>query len=176
MDASADKLDASIYVIMGVSGVGKTTIAKAISQSQKSVFLEGDDFHPKENVEKMSSGQPLTDQDRMPWLKALSVAAGLKKKEGNVVMTCSALKRDYREEIGKYIPGAMFVHLEGSFDYIAEQMSRRQGHFMPTSLLRSQFDTLEPLGGDELGTTISIENGIETVLSELETFMNKKTA
>jgi len=170
-DNHADRTIASVYVVMGVSAVGKTTIAKAISQKYECLFIEGDDFHSAENVEKMSSGQSLTDQDRLPWLRKLSSAAAVKRKMGCVIMTCSALKSSYRDAIRTDVPDAKFIHLYGGFNYIAKQMSLRKGHFMPTSLLRSQFDTLEWLGEDELGVRISIENGIEAVLLEFEAFM-----
>jgi len=167
-----------VYVIIGVSGVGKTTIAKAIAEQNGCLFMEGDGFHPKENIEIMSSGRSLTDENRLPWLRKLSLAAAEERQKGGVVVTCSALKRIYRDEIRKYIPDVNFIHLHGRFDYIAKQMSQREGHFMPVSLLQSQFDTLELLGDEQQGVTISVENGIEGVLQELEAFMagNKLSA
>jgi len=169
--ANADVSIGPVYVVMGVSGVGKTTIAKAIAQKHSCLFLEGDDFHPKENIEIMSSGRSLTDENRLPWLRELSLAAAKERQKSSVVVTCSALKLIYRDEIRKHLPDVSFIHLHGRFDYIAKQMSEREGHFMPVSLLQSQFDTLELLEDDETGATISVENGIEAVLLELDTYM-----
>jgi len=170
-DTHMDISTAPVYVFMGVSGTGKTTIANAISQTYECVFLEGDDFHPKENIDIMSAGRALTDENRLPWLRELSSVAAAQRQKGCVLITCSSLKLIYRNEIRKHIPDASFIHLQGSFDYIEKQMSQREGHFMPVSLLQSQFDSLEPLQDSERGITISIENGIKTVLAELETFM-----
>lgn len=165
-----------VYVIMGVSGTGKTTIAKAVSENYGYIFLEGDDFHSRENIDIMSSGQSLSDHNRLPWLKDLSLAAASQRQKGCVFMTCSALKLKYRDEIRKYITDVIFIHLHGSFDYIAQLMSQREGHFMPVSLLQSQFDTLELLRAEELGVMISIENGIEAVLHELEAFLSHRNS
>lgn len=176
--ANADISISPVYVVMGVSAVGKTTIAKAIAQKHRCLFLEGDDFHPKKNIEIMSSGRSLNDENRLPWLRELSLAAEAERQRGSVVVTCSALKLSYRDEIRKYIPDVSFIHLHGRFDYIAKQMSQREGHFMPVSLLQSQFDTLQLLGESEQGVTISVENEIEGVLQEFEAFMasNKLSA
>jgi len=160
-----------VYVVMGVSGTGKTTIAKAVAETHGCVFLEGDDFHPKENIEIMSSCRALTDENRLPWLMELSSVAAAERQKGSVLMTCSALKLIYRDEIRKHVPDVSFIHLAGSFDYIANLISKREGHFMPVSLLQSQFDTLEHLRADEDGVTIFIENGIEAVLQDVSTFM-----
>jgi len=163
-----------VYVVMGVSGTGKTTISKAIAEKYGYIFLEGDDYHPKENIDIMSSGRALTDENRFPWLIELSSVAAAERQKSSVLVTCSALKRIYRDEIRKHVPDVVFIHLEGGFDYIAQLVSQREGHFMPLSLLQSQFDTLEPLQADEDGVKVSIENGIETVLQDATAFMNAR--
>jgi len=171
-DIEADCPITSVYVVMGSSGVGKSTIAKAVAQKYNCIFMEGDDFHSEENVKLMSSGQALNDSNRAPWLKALSCAAAANRQANSVFITCSALKRRYRDEIRSHIPDAKFVHLHGEFDYVGALLQSREGHFMPLSLLRSQFDTLEVLEADELGITIPIEKGVDDVLAKLESFMH----
>ncbi len=165
-----------VYVVMGVAGTGKTTVAKAVAEKQNYLFLEGDDFHPPENIELMSSGRALTDAKRLPWLKELSSRAVVDRHKGTVLVTCSALKAIYRDEIRKQVPDANFIHLHGSFDYIAKLMTQREDHFMPVSLLQSQFDTLESLQKGEHGTLVSIENGFEAVMSEVGAYINNRTS
>ncbi len=158
----------AVYVVMGVSGAGKTTIAKMLSQKYGCAFIEGDDFHPVENLEIMKAGQFLSDENRLPWLKQLSLAAVSNRQDVPVFIACSALKLRYRGIIRDYIPHVQFIHLQGSFNYIKRQMEAREGHFMPLSLLRSQFDSLEPLAADEEGITICVENGVVDVLRGLD--------
>lgn len=160
------------YVVMGVSGAGKTTIAKMLSQKYGYAFIEGDDFHPAENVEIMKAGQFLSDENRLPWLKKLSLAAVSKQQDAPVIIACSALKLRYRGIIREFIPHVQFIHLHGSFDYIKRQMEAREGHFMPLSLLRSQFDSLEPLAADEEGITICVESSVVDTLCDLENFIS----
>lgn len=150
----------SNILIMGVSGSGKTTIARQVSQKLNFQFLEADGFHPKENIEKMSQGKPLNDLDREPWLIAISEA--LTELEGKgFVLACSALKESYRELLQKGLEKPLFIfYLEGSFEQILERMSKRKDHFMPETLLKSQFDTLEiPQGA----VRINIENSPEVI-------------
>lgn len=136
-----------VVCVMGVAGCGKSTIGAAIADALNAPFLEADRFHPPTNIEKMSAGQPLTDEDRWPWLDALGRAA---PKTGAVVIACSALRRAYRERLAAAVgEPVFFVHLAGSKETIAERMQSRAGHFMPLSLLDSQFATLEPLEPDE---------------------------
>ncbi len=147
----------STIVVMGVSGVGKTTIARLLADRLGVPFAEGDDFHSAANVAKMSAGVPLEDADRWPWLAA--VGGWLRERQtagtGGVV-TCSALRRAYRDVLRAAAPGAYFVHLDGSEELVAERMRGRSGHFMPPGLLRSQFAALEPLGPDEDGTVVDV--------------------
>ena len=131
-------------LVMGVSGCGKTTIGKKLAEQLEVPFLEGDDYHPEENVAKMKSGQPLTDEDRMPWLQNLAKAAQ-KHEETGFVMACSALKAHYRNVLKLLINSELkIVFLDGKFETIKTRMEERAGHFMPAELLQSQFDTLEP--------------------------------
>lgn len=146
-----------VIVIMGVSSAGKTTTATALSERLGWPFRDADSFHPPANVEKMSRGMPLDDTDRAPWLAA--IAAWIQERiarEEHGIVTCSALKRAYRDVIMAGLPGAKLVHLVGNRALIGERMARRSNHFMPTSLLDSQFATLEPPGPDEDVLTIEV--------------------
>jgi len=131
-------------VVMGVSGTGKSTIGRALAEALGIPFVEGDDLHPEVNRAKMAAGIPLTDDDRAPWLDA--VAAELRRP---VVVACSALKRRYRDRLREAAPDLELVYLHGAAELLAARMEGREGHFMPTSLLWSQLDTLEEPGGDE---------------------------
>ena len=132
-----------IIILMGVSGVGKTTIGKALAQELHWRFAEGDDFHSAANIAKMHAGIPLTDQDRAPWLQSLrSAITGWLTAGENVVLACSALKASYRETL-RVSSEVKFVYLRGSYELIAQRLASRHGHYMNPDLLRSQFDTLE---------------------------------
>jgi len=139
-----------VLVLMGVSGSGKTTVAKLIADRLDWAFEEGDALHPPANVAKMAAGHPLDDDDRAPWLAKVAdwVDARLDGGESGVI-TCSALKRRYRALIDRRGQGVEFVYLHGSRELVAERLATRQGHFMPSSLLASQFDALEEPGADE---------------------------
>jgi gluconokinase len=139
-----------VYVVMGVSGCGKTTVGRALAHKLQLPFYDGDDFHPAENVDKMANGIPLTDADRLPWLARLHdlLAAHLKRGEG-VVVACSALKRSYREQLRAGLEEVQFVYLRGSFALIWERLTGRAGHYMKANMLQSQFDALEPPAADE---------------------------
>lgn len=145
-------------VVMGVSGSGKTTVATSLAERMGRPFAEADEFHPQANVEKMAAGIPLTDDDRWPWLRTVrdwmseQAAAG---RRG--VITCSALRRVYRDVLREAHGGVVFVQLDADPAVLLERMKRRKGHYMPPELLRSQLDTLEPLGGDENGVVVSTE-------------------
>ena len=142
-------------VVMGVSGSGKTTVAVRLAKRLTWVFAEGDDFHPPANVEKMRSGHPLTDEDRWPWLQALADWIGTRESaDDNAVLTCSALKRSYREVLERGHPSVQFVHLTVSPDTLRQRLEHRHGHYMPASLLESQLAALEPLQPDEPGITL----------------------
>lgn len=153
-------------VVMGVSGCGKSGVGEALAAWLDRPFAEGDEFHPPENIAKMESGTPLTDDDRWPWLRSLADWIGEREAAGeSSVVTCSALKRSYRDVLRKGAPGVVFVHLHGDFDLIAERQAARKGHFMPPSLLQSQFDTLEHLEDDEEGVLVDVA-GTPTEVAE----------
>ncbi|HJZ60155.1 MAG TPA: gluconokinase [Gemmataceae bacterium] len=135
-----------IVVLMGMSGSGKTTIAKILAKQLGWTFVEADDYHPAANVEKMHRGEPLTDDDRRPWLDALRRRIDEACERGeNVVLACSALKHAYQEYLERDEPGCVqYVYLHGSEDLIRQRLAARKGHFMNPSLLHSQFETLEP--------------------------------
>jgi len=155
-------------VVMGVSGVGKTTIAKGISTYTGWTFAEGDAFHPEVNVAKMHEGHPLTDEDRWPWLRAIGAWMSAEIAEGrSAVITCSALRRVYRDLLREGRPEVEFCHLAAQQDLIGDRLSHRGGHFMPPSLLPSQLATLEPLEDDEPGTTVSVEGAVPDVLARV---------
>ena len=134
----------TVLIFMGVSGSGKTTVAKLFAEKTSAIFYEGDDFHPPENIAKMRDGIPLTDADRKKWLQTLRkiIVHGLAEKEFSV-LTCSALKAKYREELSSGDSRVKFVHLTGLRTLIAERLKKRRGHFMPLELLESQFAILE---------------------------------
>ena len=154
-----------IVVAMGVSGSGKTEIGSRLAQRLGYEFVEGDDFHPPENVAKMRSGTPLTDEDRLPWLQALN--RELRERE-SAVLTCSALKRAYREVLLKDVKGGVLVHLKGSFELIEARVKARQHRYMPASLLRSQFAALEPpVGAIDVDISQSVEDCVEAIVRRL---------
>lgn len=145
-----------LFVVMGVAGCGKSTVGKSLAKEIGGIYLEGDALHPQENVEKMSAGIPLTDEDRWPWLD--KIALMMKQSGGITLVGCSALKRTYRDRLrGGCDEPVMFLHLSGSRELIADRMKRREGHFMPLSLLDSQFAALEPLQIDETGLQTDID-------------------
>jgi gluconokinase len=138
------QIRANAVVVMGVSGCGKSSVSAALAQALGWQFLDGDDFHPTANVEKMRQGQPLVDADRWPWLDTLNGLLKSGAEQGKpVVLACSALREVYRERLAKGLPNCRFVHLVGSQELIAERMAKRQHLYMPASLLASQFATLE---------------------------------
>ena len=145
-------------VVMGVSGVGKTVVARALAARTGWVFQEGDDLHTEANRQKMAAGHPLVDDDRWPWLRRIAAWIGEREaaREGAVI-TCSALKRAYRDVLRAGHPSARFVHLVAADAVVAERIGHRRGHYMPASLLRSQLDTLEPLEPDEPGLRVGTE-------------------
>lgn len=148
---------APILVVMGVSGAGKSTVGAALAQRLALPFQEGDDLQPAANVAKMKSGQPLNDADRAPWLAAVGdwIDARIAEGEGGVV-TCSALKRAYRETLRTGRPQVRFVYLEGSRDLIARRIAARHHAYMPASLLDSQFADLQPPESEEGALAVDI--------------------
>jgi gluconokinase len=153
-------------VVMGVSGTGKTTVAQGMAQHLGWDFVEGDDLHPAANVAKMTAGHPLTDEDRWPWLRSIGERLSEEAAAGrSVVVTCSALRRAYRDLLREGRPDVVFCHLVASPKLLADRMQRRTGHFMPASLLTSQLAALDPLEPDEPGVTVAAVGEPEEVVS-----------
>ncbi len=156
-------------IVMGVSGCGKTTVGRSLAERLKATFLDADDFHPVANVEKMRTGTPLNDEDRAPWLATLNRELRERSQHGErVVLACSALKRRYREAIGAELPHVDWIFLDGSFEVIAARMRERPNHYMPESLLRSQFEALErPENAIHISIELSAPEQVEAALSAL---------
>ncbi|MGF6191873.1 gluconokinase [Serratia sp. 2723] len=153
-------------ILMGVSGSGKSTIGAAVAREIKAKFIDGDDLHPRANIQKMASGQPLNDEDRAPWLQRLNDAAySLNHKNESGIIVCSALKRRYRDLLRKDNDNMVFIYLKGSFEVILARLQARSGHFMPTDLLKSQFDALEEPSVDEKDVIcVDIDTDVEGVV------------
>jgi gluconokinase len=157
-------------VVMGVSGSGKSTVAAGLVERLGWDFAEGDDFHPPANVEKMRSGTPLDDEDRWPWLRTLAGWIGEHEQAGtSAVVTCSALKRVYRDLLRDGHPSVWFAHVTADRELLRERVEHRPGHYMPSSLLESQLATLEPLQDDEPGASISGAGAPQDVVAHLLT-------
>ena len=156
-------------IVMGVSGCGKTTVGRALGERLNATFLDADDFHPAENVVMMRAGTPLTDADRAPWLSILNAQLRTRSEHGErVVLACSALKANYRIRIGAGLPPLHWVFLDGSFEMIAARLRERANHYMPESLLRSQFDALErPDNALCISMELNPEEQVEAALSAL---------
>ena len=150
---------------MGVSGVGKSTVAEGLSTLLGWAYAEGDDFHPEANVAKMHAGTPLDDDDRWPWLRSIGAWMDARVAAGEPsVVTCSALRRAYRDLLREGRPEVVFCHLVAGEELVADRVGRRADHFMPASLLRSQYDALEPLQADEPGVDVSVAGSADEVL------------
>ena len=149
-----------IIVVMGISASGKSTLGSALAKSLGWEFLEGDDYHPRANIEKMSSGTPLNDEDRLPWLRSINQALGRLDKDGrNAVLACSALKRHYREILAQDIKQMRYVYLYGNPQLVRERITNRKGHFMPPELIDSQIAAMEP---PQNAIRVNIEQPVET--------------
>ena len=161
----------SVIVIMGVSGSGKTTIGKKLSEKTGFPFYDADDFHPQENIEKMKNGIPLNTEDRLPWLHILAnKIEGWSKKNGGII-ACSALKENYREILSSKFKSISWVYLSGSKNLIQTRMEQRQGHFMKTHLLDSQFDDLEiPNYGIPIDINQTPTYLVEEIISKLKLY------
>jgi carbohydrate kinase (thermoresistant glucokinase family) len=152
-------------VVMGVAGSGKSTIGEALSQRLGWRYEDGDSFHPAANVAKMSAGQPLTDDDRWPWLEAIAAEIERCRQAGqHIIIACSALKRAYRDILVHGRDDVRMVYLNGSHDLIADRLGHRKGHFMPPGLLDSQFATLEPPSPDERPISVSIDAPVDAIV------------
>jgi len=165
---------ARIIVVMGVSGCGKTSIGTALARERAVPFLDGDDFHPQVNIDKMRSGQPLDDTDRWPWLAIFGRALrDNAEKSGQVFAACSALKRTYRDVLRHTAQEPiLFILLDGSKEVIGERMAARTDHFMPPDLLDSQLATLEYPNTDELSATISVGQSLEQIQEQCSMAIN----
>lgn len=173
-----------VLVLMGVSGCGKTTIAQLLSERLDWPYIEGDSMHPVSNIEKMSAGYALTDADRQPWLEVLAQWIRERTASGTPgIVTCSALKRSYRDVLrgapdqqGHGLDNVTFVYLKGSYELIAARIAARPHHFMPLSLLKSQFEVLEEPGEDENAITVGITGTAEQIEDEILTKLDGSVA
>jgi gluconokinase len=157
-----------LYVVMGVSGSGKSLIGAALARALRIDFVEGDEYHPAENVERMSSGVPLTDDDRVRWLRSLAMRIReAREADTGLVMSCSALKRSYRDVLRAEAGELRFVFLRGTRALLAERLAGRRGHFMPPSLLDSQFATLQEPSPDEEAWVCDIRESPQDLVAAL---------
>ena len=176
MDDHPDRPSTTTIVVMGVSGAGKSTVAAELVKRLGWPFAEGDDFHPPENVAKMHAGIPLVDEDRWPWLRRLAGWIGEHEAAGrSAVVTCSALKRRYRDLLREGHPAVWFAHVRADPSLIQRRVEVRRGHYMPPSLLSSQLEILEPLADDEPGAQISgVAPAAEVAESVLEALSRER--
>ena len=154
-------------IVMGVAGSGKTSVGEALAARLGLPFEDADTFHPPQNVKKMSEGTPLTDEDREPWLEA--IGRWLVEHPDGAIVTCSALKRAYRDTLRRFVPDVPFLHPYGKASIVLERMSERSAttdHFMPVTLLESQYSTLEQLGDDEAGATLDLQRSVDELVDD----------
>lgn len=163
-------------VLMGVSGCGKTTVGSALAQRLGVPFLEGDSLHPPRNIELMRAGVPLTDADRSDWLDTIAARLQALPAGEGLVVSCSALRRSYRDRLRLACPDLRFVHLQGPQHTIAQRLSLRQGHYMPGSLLESQFATLEPPQPDEAVLCLDIAAPAQVLVERISHHFLEHTA
>lgn len=152
-----------LVVVMGISGVGKSAVGHELAERLSVEYADGDDFHTKANIQKMATGHPLTDGDRWPWLHAIGGWLAEHEEAGGVI-SCSALRRVYRDKLVDAAPRAAFLHLYGDHDLIRSRIESRKDHFMPASLLASQEETLEPLEADENGFAFDITPSVAKIV------------
>jgi len=172
-EEAAETTSPIILIVMGVSGSGKTTVAAMLAGRLQWRFQEGDALHPQANVDKMHHGVPLTDADRLPWLDSIAALIDRWNTEGvSGIITCSALKRAYRDRIRAGRPDVELIYLRGARELVSARITQRMGHFMPASLLTSQFATLEEPGADEPAITVDIGGSpdqiVEAILRALQ--------
>ena len=154
-------------IVMGVSGCGKSTVGQALAERLGAVYLEGDSFHPAANIARMAAGIALTDSDRDPWLAELSRQMADHDPLSSMVLTCSALKKSYRQQLVTYAKQVVFVYLQGDRDEIHQRVAERANHFMALSLVDSQFETLEEPDVDENVITVSINHSVEQIVDQV---------
>jgi carbohydrate kinase (thermoresistant glucokinase family) len=152
-------------MVMGVSGAGKSTIAKGLADALGGVYLDGDDFHPKSNVEHMAAGQALTDEMRWPWLDILGAAVNVSRDSRVTVFACSALKRSYRDHLRTAIPDLQVAYLDAPYEVVSARLSARENHYMPSSLLDSQFAALEVPRTPAI--SVSIDQPVSDIIAAL---------
>lgn len=161
-------MNRNLYVIMGITGSGKSTVGEMLARKLGVDFVEGDDYHSRENVERMASGIPLTDDDRADWLRGLANRIRVAKDAGTgLVLTCSALKRSYRDVLRAAVPEPQFIFLKGPRALIAVRLAARRGHFMPSSLIESQLATLEEPASDEHAWLYEIEWSARDIVTDI---------
>jgi carbohydrate kinase (thermoresistant glucokinase family) len=152
-------------VVMGVTGAGKSTVGALLAERLNRPLIEGDSLHPPANIKKMSLGTPLNDDDRLPWLRAIAARIDVARTQRQpIIVTCSALKRSYREILTDGHDDVGFVYLKGAKDVIAERLAARKGHFMPPQLLDSQMATLQEPGPDEPSIDVAIDGGPDDIM------------
>ena len=161
-------------VVMGVAGSGKTTVGTALAERLHLPYADADEFHPEANVAKMRAGHPLDDADRLPWLRA--VGAWLAGHADGGVVSCSALRREYRDLLRSFAPDAVFLHLTGDPDVITARVAARTDHFMPASLVASQLHLLEPLRHDEAGVVADLSRPVADLVDEFTDRLRPATA
>jgi gluconokinase len=156
-----------ILLVMGVSGSGKNTVGEPLAKRLGWKFIDGDDYHPPENVKKMAAGIPLQDADRWPWLDRLN---GILRQEENAVVACSALKEAYRRQLLAGIADCAIIYLRGSFELIRRRVEQRKHRYMPASLLKSQFETLEPSAkAIDVDISLDVETNVNAIVEQLRT-------
>jgi gluconokinase len=157
---------------MGVSGSGKSTVGAALARRLGVPFADADAFHPQANIAKMAAGTPLSDDDRYPWLEA--VGQWLADHANGGVMSCSALKRGYRDRLRSHCPRIEVLHLTGSPELIGRRQAGRPGHFMPSALVKSQFDILEPLAPDEHGIALDVGSSVDSIVERFVAYLDEQ--
>jgi gluconokinase len=160
----ADEVAGPVVIVMGVSASGKSTLAAALAGRLGVAWRDADHLHAPSSIAKMAAGIPLSDADRWPWLDRVADELAVGRDAGGIVVACSALRRAYRERLRATCPAALFVHLNGDRLLLAQRASARKDHFMPPALLESQFATLEPLGSDEAGLVVDIEEHVARIV------------
>jgi gluconokinase len=157
-----------VIIVMGVAGSGKSTLAAELVRRTGWDFAEADDYHSAANVAKMRAGHPLTDEDRWPWLDAIARWISERERAGQgAIVTCSALKRSYRDRLRAGHLSVWFVHLDVPVNELDARLERRAGHFLPASLLASQLDVLEPLAAGEPGVTVAADRPVGQVAADV---------
>lgn len=158
-----------MIITMGVSGCGKTTIGKLLAENLKIPYFDADDFHPKKNIDKMKNGIPLTDEDRFPWLQNLANQMKIWENEGGAVLSCSALKENYRQILKSKVTNVKWIYLSGTYELIAERLKDRGNHYMKSNLLQSQFDALEePNYGLKIDILASPTEIVNSILKKIK--------